>query len=169
VCGKKCYPIFFTKVRHEKKEMLEKISEAVMLVNIKLTSPLSLDVYKTYNQAITNGKKIASVQMPARMTRPIYIAPLSNEKLTKAAIPAQCSWLEGSLSLAKEEAGRKIDTNVFQYILSEGPAVKKTSNGAGKDNGKSKSDEYKEGLRDYQNNMIPKLGRFVFFLPNNRG
>jgi tripeptidyl-peptidase II len=144
-------------VRHEKKELLERAAEAVMLANIKLANPLALDIYKSYNQAISNGKKITNVQMPAGLTRSIYVAPLSGEKLTKAAVPAQCSWLEGSLSLAKEEAGRKIDTNVFQYILTEGPAVKKASNGNAKDNGKSKADEHKEALRDFQNCQMAKV------------
>lgn len=59
---------------------------------------------------------------------------------------------------------RKIDSIPFDYILPDGPAPKK-SNGAAKTNGKetkSKLDEYKEGLRDFQNGQITKLGKFKF-------
>lgn len=65
---------------------------------------------------------------------------------------------------AKDEMARKIDSIPFDYILPDGPAPKK-SNGAAKTNGKetkSKLDEYKEGLRDFQNGQITKLGKFKF-------
>lgn len=77
-------------------------------------------------------------------------------RLTKAGFPNQCSWLEGTLTFAKDESARKVDAYLFKYILTEGPAVKKP-NGTPKDN-KNKLDEFKEGLRDYQIGMIPKLG-----------
>lgn len=60
------------------------------------------------------------------------------------------------MTFAKEEAARKVDTYSFKYILTEGPIVKKP-NGTPKDN-KNKTDEFKEGLRDYQMGMLPKLG-----------
>ncbi|KAJ6642679.1 Tripeptidyl-peptidase 2, partial [Pseudolycoriella hygida] len=116
-------------IRHEKKELLEK-------------------------GAVSLAKKCGTLQT-SYGPRPIYIAPLANEKITKAGIPNQCSWLEGTITYAKDEAARKVDVHSFKYILTEGPAVKK-SNGSPKDN-KNKIDEFKEGLRDYQVGMIPKL------------
>lgn len=143
-------------IRHEKKESLEKMSEAVMQASLKLASSLSLDIYKTFNNAVLgNGKKIAALAIGASSTKPIYIAPLSTEKVTKNAV-AQSSWFEGQIIFAKDEMGRKVDTHSFQYFLIEGPTIKKPNGGAPKDI-KSKMEEYKEGLRDYQCQMIAKL------------
>lgn len=86
-------------------------------------------------------------------------------RLSKAAYPTHCSWLQGTFSAVKDEQVKKVDNHSFDYFLPEGPAVKKP-NGAKKNNGnngketKSKLDEYKEGLRDFQNGQIGKLGKF---------
>lgn len=147
-------------VRHEKKDILEKISEATMAVIFKLQSPITLDIYEHYNQAIVGGKKSSSFQLGASAAKTLYVSPLSNEKLNKSSLPAQCSWLSGSIAYVKDEIGRKCDNNCFQYILTEGPAVKKNGSSPKKNlNNKSKSEEYKEGLRDYQCSMISKLGK----------
>lgn len=83
-------------------------------------------------------------------------------RIAKAGLPTSCSWLEGSLTLSKEESVKKVDLMTFQYVLLD-PALKK-SNGAaaitttgGKEPTKSKFDEYKDNLRDFQSNAIPKL------------
>lgn len=143
-------------VRHEKKDLLEKVSEANLLANIKLANALSVDIYKSYNQAIINGKKITTCAFPAGVTRPIYLAPITNEKIQKASFPNQCSWLEGTIVYAKDELGKKCDTSCFVYILTEGPSVKKNGGGSPKEN-KTKFEEYSEGLRDYQVGQIAKL------------
>ncbi|XP_055686753.1 tripeptidyl-peptidase 2 [Lutzomyia longipalpis] len=142
-------------IRHEKKELLEKVSETTMIATFKLQSPIYLDIYKSFSAAMTGGKKIAAFQLSNKSPKPIYVTPLTNEKVTKAGLPSQCSWLDGTVVFAKDEHGRKVDTVVFQYILIEGQPLKK-ANGMVKEN-KGKLEEYKEGLRDYQNGMIPKL------------
>uniref|UniRef100_A0A336M1F3 Tripeptidyl-peptidase 2 n=1 Tax=Culicoides sonorensis TaxID=179676 RepID=A0A336M1F3_CULSO len=145
-------------VRHEKKDYLEKVSEATMLVNYKLANTLSLDVYKSFNQAVIAGKKITSAQMLSGTHRPLYIAPLNNDRLNKASLPPQCSMLEGTIVYAKDELARKIDTHTFTYILTEGPPVKKNGNNSTNNKEqKSKLDEYKENLRDFQMQQISKL------------
>lgn len=145
-------------VRHEKKDCLEKVSEASLLVNFKLANALTLDVYKSFNQAIIAGKKISTAQLLSGTHRPLYVAPLNNDRLTKAAIPSQCSWLEGTIVYAKDDAARKVDSHTFKYILTEGPPVKKNGNNstANKEQ-KSKFEEYKENLRDFQIQQIAKL------------
>lgn len=79
----------------------------------------------------------------------------------KAGISGQFSWLEGTITYAKEALGKTVDIHPFQYYLVEGPAGKKASNGGGSANGKdltkSKYDEHKENLRDFLCNAIPKL------------
>lgn len=81
-------------------------------------------------------------------------------RITKAGLVSQCAWLQGIFYTSKDETARKIDQITFDYILPDGPAVVK-KNGSSKSNnkeGKSKYDEYLEGLRDYQNGQISKLG-----------
>lgn len=128
-----------------------------MQASFKLSSSLSLDIYKSFNNAaLASSKKVSSFTLPAGIQKPIYVAPLPNEKVTKNAVP-QSSWFEGQFILAKDELGRKVDINNFQYIITEGPAVKKSNGGNPIKDVKSKSDEYKEGLRDYQCQMIAKF------------
>lgn len=67
-------------VRHEKRELLEKISEAIIIATYKLTNPISLDIYGSYNNAIQASKKCSIIQISRDITRPIYVAPLPNEK-----------------------------------------------------------------------------------------
>lgn len=64
-------------VRHEKKELLEKVTETVMVATFKLVTPIPLDTYASYKSAITGAKKCSTLQ---NCVRPIYIAPLVNEK-----------------------------------------------------------------------------------------
>lgn len=143
-------------VRHEKKDLLEKVNETVLQASFKMANSLNLDIYKSFNNAvIANNKKITSFPMTGGSTKPIFVAPLATEKITKNAVP-QSSWLEGQIIFAKDELGRKVDTQAFQYILFEGPAAKKSNGGAAKES-KTKTEEYKEGLRDYQCQMIAKL------------
>lgn len=77
-------------------------------------------------------------------------------------MPSPCSWLEGSLTLAKEDSVKKCDSLPFQYVLLESPkksngSASSASSGESKEAAKSKFDEYKENLRDFFNNSIVKL------------
>ncbi|XP_053683189.1 tripeptidyl-peptidase 2 [Sabethes cyaneus] len=144
-------------VRHDKKELLEKVAEANLLANIKLANTLSVDVYKSYNQAIVNGKKMVTYIFYPGVTHPVYLAPISSDRLQKASLPNQCSWLEGTIVFAKDELAKKCDFYNFMYILTEGPPVKKNGNSPNSKETKSKFEEYSEGLRDYQVAQIAKL------------
>lgn len=82
--------------------------------------------------------------------------------MTKAGFPSQSAWLLGTISTAKDDVARKVDVHSFDYILPDGPAAPSKKNGSPKSNGKetkSKLEEYKESLRDFQNSQIPKLGK----------
>lgn len=144
-------------VRHEKKDLLDKISEAIMLASFKLANSLNLDIYKSFNNAIVGAnKKLTSFPMTAALTKPVYVAPLPLEKITKNAV-GQSSWFEGQIIFAKDDYGRKVDTHYFQYLIAEGPTVKKTNGGGPPKDVKTKIEEYKEGLRDFQVAQIAKL------------
>ncbi|EDW32157.1 GL10584 [Drosophila persimilis] len=111
-------------VRHEKRDLLEKISDANLVASFKLVNFLNLDFYENYNHCIVGGRKLAAAVV-RRSTRVVYIAPISQERLNKANLPAQCAWLSGNLVFPKDEAGRRVALHSFTYILN--PAEKKTN------------------------------------------
>lgn len=67
-------------VRHEKKDLLEKVNEATLTATFKLAASLSLDMYTSYKAALLGEKKATSLTVPALRPVPFYIAPLSAEK-----------------------------------------------------------------------------------------
>lgn len=143
-------------VRHEKKELLEKVNEVVLQASFKLANSIGMDIYKSFNNAVLgNGKKVSSIIFPASISKPLYLAPLPNEKITKNIV-GQSSWFDGQIILPKDELGRKVDVHKFTYIITEGPLVKKNGNSPPKET-KTKMDEYKEGLRNYKCDFIAKL------------
>lgn len=70
-------------VRHEKKDLLEKINDATLTASFKLASTLSLDFFNSYRAALLSEKKVSSITVPALRPVPFYIAPLSAEKYKK--------------------------------------------------------------------------------------
>lgn len=141
-CGDAHSHTFFTKlekgeytvklqVRHEKRDVLDKISEANMIALYKLSNSLSMDFYDHYNQCLIGGKKFTSAVCKSSVPRVLYVAPFAQEKLTKSNLPSNCAWLSGTITLAKDEAGKRVDTQEFTYVLSPAENSKKNgSNGA---------------------------------------
>ncbi|XP_065369346.1 tripeptidyl-peptidase 2 [Calliphora vicina] len=119
-------------IRHEKRDMLEKINEANMVALFKLPNSLNLDVYDHYNQSVIMGRKFNLCTVKQDCPKVLYVSPLSQDKLTKANLPNNSAWLGGHLALAKDELGRKVDLQEFTYILSPAEAGKK--NGAANGN-----------------------------------
>lgn len=107
-------------VRHERKELLEKVNDTALLIQHKLSSNLALDVYDHYNQAVIGGKKSTTVHLNGA-TKPkcFYVAALANEKINKANLPAGCTYLNGAIQLAKEELGRVASSRRFKYVIGE--------------------------------------------------
>lgn len=143
-------------VRHEKKDLLERLTDMPLLLSQKLCNPINLDVYASQSQAIIGGKKMVAASIPPGHILPLYVAPMTNEnKISKGATLG--SYLQGTVTFCKDEFGKKIDTHSFKYILSE-PA-KKTSNPAAKSDKEktTKWDEYNEALRDVKCTWLAKL------------
>lgn len=67
-------------VRHEKKDLLEKLKDIILLIKHKLPSPINMDVYSNQSYAVTGGKKVNSILMGAGALVPLYIAPLPDDK-----------------------------------------------------------------------------------------
>ncbi|KAK2578923.1 hypothetical protein KPH14_011132 [Odynerus spinipes] len=147
-------------VRHEKKDLLERLTDMPLLLSQKLSNPICLDVYASQSQAIIGGKKMVAASIPPGHILPLYVAPMSNENNTENKISKGAtlgSYLQGTVTFCKDEIGKKVDTHTFKYILSE-PA-KKASNAAAKSDKEktTKWDEYNEALRDLKCTWLAKL------------
>ncbi|XP_017768276.1 PREDICTED: tripeptidyl-peptidase 2 [Nicrophorus vespilloides] len=140
-------------VRHEKKEYLERLTDAPLLLNQKMTSNITMDVYKTYSQAITNGKK-ASIGQSNRGPIPLYIAPLPTDKYTSKN-NNMAHYLTGTVTYAKDELGKKTDVYTMKYVLGEN---NKKSSVKSSDKDKTKWEEYLDALRDVKVAWLAKLG-----------
>ncbi|XP_043288637.1 tripeptidyl-peptidase 2 isoform X2 [Venturia canescens] len=142
-------------VRHEKKDLLDRLTEMPILLSQKLASPINLDVYANQCQAIIGGKKMVTASVPPGHVIPVYIAPISNEnKISKGATLG--TYLQGTATFCKDEIGKKVDCHTFKYVLCE-PGKKNNSNAKNEKEKVSKWDEYKETLRDVKCTWLAKL------------
>ena len=67
-------------VRHEHRDILEKVKDTCMLLHQKLSSSVTLDAYSHQAQALVGGKKFSSRSLPKGVICPVYIAPLPDDK-----------------------------------------------------------------------------------------
>lgn len=131
-----------------------------MLLNRKLPNSVSLDVYNSYNQAVIAGKKLVSVAGQKTTSIPFYISPFCTDK-SKASL-LQGNYLVGTISYAKDETGKRVDTYPFKFTPYEPP--KKSASKSEKEN-KTKMEEYLDNLRDMKITLLSKLGNnFVYLL-----
>ncbi|KAG5891542.1 hypothetical protein JTB14_028560 [Gonioctena quinquepunctata] len=142
-------------VRHDKKDHLEKINEAPLLLNQKLNNGITLDVYLSYSQALVGGKKAGiTSNSNSFVTIPLYIAHLASDKFpVKSNNTAH--YLTGTMTFAKDEYGKKVDVYPIKYILTDGTTKKSPLNGG--NNEKTKLEEYNEAIRDLKTQWLSKL------------
>lgn len=68
-------------VRHERKDLLEKITDLPIQLIQKLQNQISLDVYGTHHQATIFGKKVSNfITSPISSLITLHIGSLSNDK-----------------------------------------------------------------------------------------
>ncbi len=67
-------------VRHEKKEMLEKLKDVPLLLHQKLALAMTLDTYDSHAQALIGGKKFTSTMMLPGQRCAVYVAPLADDR-----------------------------------------------------------------------------------------
>lgn len=145
-------------VRHERRDLLEKLQELPMLLNQKLANPITVDVYGSQSQALIGGKKMTSAILPTgKYTLPLYIAPLPSDKLQKTGIGMQGQYLTGTIAFAKDEIGKKVDVYPFKYILMEPGKKNTSSSSSSKTNEKTKWEEYEEAVRDVKISWLSRL------------
>merc|ERR1712223_2382471 len=127
-------------------------------MSVKLSSPVTLEVYSSFANASTaTGKKVNSsgFTLAAGKTVPLYIvAPSSNDKHAKNAVIGQ--YLQGTMTLAKDECGKKADVYPVKYILNE-PAKREKSAGK-KGSGKSgEAPSLEDNMFDAKVNWLAKM------------
>lgn len=143
-------------VRHDKKEYLDKMTDVPLLLQQKLSSSISVDVYSTFQQAVTYGKKASIAHSLYPIVCPYYISPLPSDKFPSKTNNA-AQYLTGYITFVKDDLGKKIDTYPFKYILVEGSMNKKSSSNNEKDKDKTKLDEFNEAVREHKINWISKM------------
>ncbi|XP_033096394.1 tripeptidyl-peptidase 2-like isoform X2 [Anneissia japonica] len=146
-------------VRHEKKEMLEKIKDMVMLIDQKLSTSFTIDTFPSILSALSGKNKFNTVNLMAGSSVPIFIPPIPDDRLPKGATLGQI--LTGTMTLAKGDLGKK-DSYPFMYVLTQTPH-KPTNTKPDKSKDKNKEEEYADAVRDLKISWITKLeGNKIF-------
>lgn len=102
-------------IRHEKRDMLEKLKDHPISLYHRLPTPITLDTYLTHQNAIQATRKTTFFTLKGEDTASVFITPLPDDKLPKQFQAG--NYLTGHVSFAKDEAAKKIETFPFKYIL----------------------------------------------------
>lgn len=142
-------------VRHERRELLEKIIDLPIQVVQKLQNQITLDVYNNHHQATIFGKKSSTfIMTPNSDLCNLNIGPLSNDKIISLKLIAgHC--LSGNILYAKDENGKKVDTYDFKYFITD---TFKPKNGLKPlDENKTKLEEFNDAMCETKLNWLAKL------------
>ncbi|XP_052784723.1 tripeptidyl-peptidase 2-like [Mya arenaria] len=158
------YTVLF-QIRHDKKSTLERVKSAVLLMNYKLSSPLTFDLYGTWQGALSGGKKINSLSLKRMDLISVFTAVIPDDKVPLAKTATPGSYLSGTLTLLKEEPAKKASAIPFKYVITEaGKKASKSANGKDKDKGenseeksKSMEEKFMEAQRDLKISWLSKL------------
>uniref|UniRef100_A0A2R5LKX2 Tripeptidyl-peptidase 2 n=1 Tax=Ornithodoros turicata TaxID=34597 RepID=A0A2R5LKX2_9ACAR len=140
-------------VRHEQRALLERLSEMPLHVSQKLSSAINLDVYGSHAQALIGGKKFASTTAHPGACVPVYVTPSPCEKLPKGCNVGH--FLTGTITVCKDEQGKKVATYPIQYHVGELP--KKNSKSPSNGEEKTPQQEMEEAVRDLRISWVAKL------------
>ncbi|XP_050538045.1 tripeptidyl-peptidase 2 [Daktulosphaira vitifoliae] len=142
-------------VRHERKELLDKISELQIQLVQKLQNPLTLEIYNSHYQASIFGKKCPNtIITPESNLVTLYIGTIPNEKLLSLKLTAG-QFLNGNIVYVKDENGKKVDSYNFKYFITD--TLKPKSGSKTTDENKTKLEEFKESICDAKTNWLTKL------------
>jgi len=148
------------RVRHEKRELLDKLSDLSLQVHFKLASDLKLDTFYRYNDALTGSRRAGPTQLRPGIRQPLYVAPLalSNTRTNKLSLAAG-QQLVGHLLLVPTRGGsEKAGQFPFRYFVPD-VAKKASSSKVEKEKDKTtKEEEFQSALKDFKIMWIGKLG-----------
>lgn len=144
-------------IRHDNREMVEKLKDTVLVLHHRLQTAINLDIHTSWQSALSSqGKKLCSLCAHKGITYPLFFSPLPDDKLPKSHGPG--NYLSGSLFVLKDEPVKKSTSVPFKYILTECVKKSKCTNCKNKEvKEKSPEEEYQEALRDLRISWITKL------------
>ncbi|XP_037075025.1 tripeptidyl-peptidase 2-like [Pollicipes pollicipes] len=159
------------RIRHEKRELLEKLTDLSLQVTFKLPSELKLDTHYRYNDALTGSRRASTAQLRPGLRLPVYIAPLalSNNRTSKLSLSAG-QLLVGHLTLQPTRGGYDKAVRArprpgrqgpqpgqfpFRYFIPD--VARKTSSKPEKEK-VSKQEEFQTALKDFKIMWLGKLG-----------
>jgi hypothetical protein len=124
-----------------------------MAIASKLSSPLTIDIYGSQAQALINGKKCSVLNINKGASMPIFLtSPNVNDKYTKHAGLGQ--YLQGIITYAKDEAGKKSDVYTIRYVVNEAAKKDKNKNSG---SGKKNDTNFNEAMTEQKINWVGKL------------
>ncbi|XP_012543904.3 tripeptidyl-peptidase 2 isoform X2 [Bombyx mori] len=140
-------------VRHENKSLLEKLQELPVVLQQRLQQPITMDSYCSRIQALTAGKKFSTASLPSGNLMPVYFTAVPSDKISRLNLTVGHTF-SGTISFAKDELGRKVDTYALQYLACEPP--KRNANSKDKEKGKA-HDDYMDAVKEFTVGWIAKL------------
>lgn len=73
--------VLLLQLRHEDKDMLEKVKDLAAVIQYKLQTPVTLDCYASWSTAVTaTGKTFGTSVIPLGSTTPLYFTSIPDEK-----------------------------------------------------------------------------------------
>ena len=67
-------------VRHEKRDLLERLKDIILQLNIKLSSSVSVDLFASQSLAQIGGKKFSTQTLQKNKVCPVFVAPIPDDK-----------------------------------------------------------------------------------------
>ncbi len=86
-------------IRSENRPVLEKLTDLPLMLMSKLTNSVSMDVYGSFDQASTGGKKVTNFALSKGVATPVYVTSLNGDKYLKNYTQGQ--YLQGTMTIAK--------------------------------------------------------------------
>ena len=138
--------------------LLEKLTEIPVQIQYKLQANISLNLYDSYRNAITDGKKFNPQTLRPHTQCPIYVTSLA--ELPKG-LPISCgTYFSGHITYAKDENRKKVEQFVFKYVI-DSEQQKKAKDSKDQKNGevvgdKTPEQQFNEAINELKISWIPK-------------
>ncbi|KAL1467155.1 hypothetical protein MTO96_026283 [Rhipicephalus appendiculatus] len=119
---------------------------------------IALDAYRSQGQAmIASAKKFAPLMTRPGAQVPVYLAPLPCDKLPKGCSAGH--FLTGTLSVTKDEQGKKVALFPLVYHIGEMPKKNSCASSSAKNSSEEKDldQEFRDALRDLSITWLTKL------------
>lgn len=144
-------------VRHEKKSMLEVLSDTVIHLKQKLSTPITIECYSSVKEAFNDGKKFQSCILQPGAQCPIFFTTPSSEKLNSKTVTLRDgASLSGSITFAKNEQQKQNENYEFTYIIDNNKKNKENGNNKDKEATKLVEEQYGEAIREQKITFLAK-------------